>query len=206
VIAQSNPPHTSAANRFPRIASRLLASGPMIEMANGIKLARSYVNYYARFDSDIEATDLPQVSDDPAINTIVITEKYKILSFWKSKTRQFYAGRIDEDLGKPGVSKRSMPLALPYPSRVSQIIEAHLPEPFMIEKDSRTIESDGIRFKYQYASSGKTITLSYQLRTLRDHVPADKVAKHLDIIDRIRQTLGYEISKRGAPADSTSSA
>ena len=165
------------------------------------ELGKSYLNYYANFDPDIEATALPQISDDPTTNTIVITEKYTIPSFWKNKTRQFYAGRIDEELAKPSVSKRSMPLALSYPVRVSQTIEAHLPEPFTIERDSRTIESDLMRFKYQYGSGGNTITLNYQLRTLRDHVPADKVAKHLETVDRIRKTLGYEISKDGSLAD-----
>jgi hypothetical protein len=106
-------------------------------------------------------------------------------------------------LGKPSVSKRSMPLALSYPTRVSQTIEAHLPEPFTIESDSRTIESDAMRFKYQYGSSGNTITLNYQLRTLRDNVPADKVAKHLDTVDSIRKTLGYELSMDGGLADTS---
>lgn len=165
------------------------------------ELGKSYLNYYAHFDSDIEATTVPQISDNPTTNTIVITEKYRIPSFWKNKTRQFYAGRIDEELGKPSVSKRSMPLALPYPARISQTIEAHLPEPFMIGRDSRTIESDVMRFKYQYGSNGNTITLNYQFRTLRDHVPPDKVAKHLDTVDRIRRTLGYEISRDGVLAD-----
>ena len=167
------------------------------------ELGKTYLNYYARFDPDIEATALPQISDDTATNTLVITEKYKIPSFWKNKTRQFYAGRIDEELGKPIVSKRSMPLALSYPARVSQTIEVHLPEPFTIERDSRTIESDSMRFRYQYGSSGNTITLNYQLRTLRDHVPADKVAKHLDTVDSIRRTLGYELSMDGALADTS---
>jgi transglutaminase-like putative cysteine protease len=165
------------------------------------EVGKLYLNYYARFDPDIEATTLPQVSDDPATNTIVITEKYKIPNFWKNKTRQFYAGRIDEDLGQPSTSKRAMPLALSYPARVSQTIEAHLPDHFTIAVDSRTIETDALRFKYQYISRGKTVTLSYQLRTLRDHVPADKVAKHLAAVDQIRNTLGYEISTSGAPAD-----
>ncbi len=165
------------------------------------ELGKSFLNYYAHFDPDIEAATLPQISDDPTTNTIVITEKYKIPSFWKNKTREFYAGRIDEELGKPGVSKRSMPLAMSYPARVSQTIEAHLPEPFAIERDARTIENEAMRFRYEYGSNGNTITLSYQLRTLRDHIPAGKVAKHLADVDRIRRTLGYEITKDGSLAD-----
>jgi hypothetical protein len=165
------------------------------------EIGKSYLNYYARFDSDIEAEGLPQVSDDPATNTIIIIEKYKIPNFWKNKTRQFYAGRIDEDLGKPGVSKRSMPLAVSFPARVNQIIEAHLPEPFPIQKDSRIISSDAVRYEYQYSSTGNMIRLKYQLRTLSDHIPADKVARHLDTVDRIRGTLGYEIWTSGRRAD-----
>jgi transglutaminase-like putative cysteine protease len=163
------------------------------------EIGKTYLNYYARFDSDISAVTLPRVLDDPATNTLVITEKYRIPNFWKSKTRRFYAGRIAEDLGTPNVSKRSMPLAVSYPARVSQVIEAHLPEGFRIETDSRLIVSDAIRFEYQYSSAGNTIRLNYQLRTLSDHVRAERVTKHLDTVDQIRNTLDYGISTSGAP-------
>jgi transglutaminase-like putative cysteine protease len=158
------------------------------------ELGKSYLNYYAEIDAAIEANGALQVSDDPSTNALVITERYKIPSFWKNKERQFFAGRIYEELGKPGISKRSTPLAVSYPARVRQTIVAHLPQPYAI-KDSGTIASDAFFFRYQYGSSGNTITLDYQLRTLRDHVPADRVAKHLETVARIRTSLSYEISK-----------
>jgi len=158
------------------------------------ELAKTWLNYYASTDPNVQAAGLPAIADDINANVIVITEHYTIPNFWKNRAREFYAGRINEEFGKLSVSRRSMPLALSYPVRVSQIIVAHLPEAFEIERKGSTIESDAIRYKYRYDYSGKTLTLSYELQSKKDYVAAEKVPEHLALVDRIRGTLGYELS------------
>lgn len=166
-----------------------------IAQQTAAELAKTCLNYYASSDADIQAVGPPEVSDDTNLNVLIITEHYKIPGFWKNRAREFYASRINEELAKPNVSKRSMPLALAYPVSVSQIIEVHLPESFAIKKAGSTIESDAVRYRYQYDSSGNTVTLNYQLQTKKNYIYSAGVAEHLALIDRIRGTLGYEISR-----------
>lgn len=167
------------------------------------ELAKTWLNYYASIDPDVQAPSLPAIADDINANVIVTTEHYIIPNFWKKRAREFYAGRINEEFGKLSVSRRSMPLALSYPVRVSQIIVAHLPEAIEIDRKGSTIESDAIRYKYRYDFSGKTLTLSYELQTRKDYVAAEKVAEHLALVDRIRGTLGYELSMNKNDSENT---
>jgi hypothetical protein len=87
------------------------------------ELGRNCLNYYSDTYSNIEADGLPDVQDDPVNNTIVITEKYRIPDLWNEKTRTFNGDRIIQELSKPDITRRTMPLSIPYPVNVSQTIE-----------------------------------------------------------------------------------
>ncbi|HLG14726.1 MAG TPA: hypothetical protein VJH03_09535 [Blastocatellia bacterium] len=143
----------------------------------------------------IEADGPIQIEDDTEKNILVVREKYNIPGFWKDKKAYLVAGRIIEELSKPIISKRSMPLAIRFPANISQTIEIKLPAPIPISTDSGTVEGEAIRLRYEWERSGSLIRLDYNLTTLRDHVPAEKVARHLEVIDEAQSVLGYEIEQ-----------
>ncbi len=166
------------------------------------ELGKDYLSYYAENDSSIQANGLPEVSDDPAANIIVITEKYTIPEFWKDKTRQFFPGRIYEEIRKPPASQRSTPLALSYPVYVSHSTEVHLPDAWPFSAKSDTIASDNVRLTYRIFSMGTTIVLNYEFQTLRDSVPVEQIAKHVQTLEKMEEALGYEITPgQGQRAD-----
>jgi hypothetical protein len=85
------------------------------------ELGRFYLNYYANTDANIEQMGPPQADDDQRANQIVITEHYRIPDFL-SQDRQLGAYRIDEELGKPSIARRTAPLAVSHPVNILQSI------------------------------------------------------------------------------------
>jgi hypothetical protein len=161
-------------------------------------LAKDFLNYYADTDASISADGLPTVSDDPVSNTIVTVERYRIPDFWNGEGRYVFADRINEELARPSISQRSMPLAISYPAYVSQSIEVHLPESVQISPGSATFSDEAVRFEYKIGAAGNTANLSFIYRTLQDHVDPARVANHLDTIERIRKVLSQRVSARGS--------
>jgi transglutaminase-like putative cysteine protease len=159
------------------------------------ELGRSYLNYYAERDPAISADGPPQVSDDPQTNTIVITERYRLPDFWRDPARHFIADQIHQEVDKPRISRRSMPLAVSHPVNIAQTIEIHVPAGFGADTGSGTIENEALRFEYRHEFRRRLIRLDYRFQTRRDHVPAEQVAKHLETLDRIQQTINYQLTR-----------
>ncbi|HJQ25999.1 MAG TPA: DUF3857 domain-containing transglutaminase family protein [Blastocatellia bacterium] len=156
------------------------------------ELGRFYLNYYANTDANIEQMSPPQADDDPQANQIIITEHYRIPDFL-SQDRQLGAYRIDEEFGKPGIARRAAPLAVSHPVHIVQNIEVDMAESFDIASDSRVISDDFIRYEFRVEAQGSTLRLSYSYKSLADYVPAAEVAKHLGVMERVRNTLGYTV-------------
>jgi hypothetical protein len=159
------------------------------------ELGKSYLNYYAEQDHSIKAEGQPSITDDPATNTLVVSEKYTIAEFWNNGERSFYADQIYNCVNSPGVSKRTMPIAISHPVYITQNIEVHLPETYPIETGSGTLADGFLSFDYRYATQGKVIKLDFKLQSLRDVVPADQAAKHIKTVEKIKEYAGYRISR-----------
>ena len=94
------------------------ASTPTLDMRYELtqhsmkELGKTFLNYYAAIDPTVEADGPPRVLDDPESNTLTITERYTIRSFWKNAGRRLVADRIGDELDTPRISRRSAPLAI----------------------------------------------------------------------------------------------
>ena len=52
-------------------------------------IERGFLNFYAKRDLDIVQEEPPTFADDPTANTITITERYRLPTFWKAEKRHF---------------------------------------------------------------------------------------------------------------------
>ena len=161
------------------------------------ELSKDYLNFYAEADPGILSDGDPQIKDDEETNTIVVTEKYRIPDFWKDGSRVFVADRISTEVAKPGISRRSQPLAVRFPVSLAHTIEVQMPDGAGgIPKDSETFSDEAINFHFAGSQVGKTVKLEYSYRSLCDSVPAERAAKHLEIIGKIQKGVGYELYYR----------
>lgn len=159
------------------------------------EMGKYFLNYYAASNPSIKPDGLPQIEDNEEVNMIVIKEKYTIDSFWKDQNHYFGGYLIYTQLLKPDILKRSKPLSVPHPTFATQSIEIDLPAPYELAPHAEVIANDAFRFDYSYQSTGRGLRLDYSLKTLRDSVPPEDVAQHLEQIDRIRNNTGLLIPR-----------
>jgi hypothetical protein len=157
------------------------------------EMAKVFLNYYAESNPSIRAESPPTVQDDQDSDTIVITEKYIVDSFWKDQYHYFSADLTYAELPKPDISKRSQPLAISYPTFITQDIEIDLPAPPELSPQSDVIADDAFRFEYSHRQNANAVNLSYSLKTFQDHVSPDKVPACLAQVDRIRNSTGLQL-------------
>jgi hypothetical protein len=165
--------------------------------------AKNCLNYYAKMFSSIQQEGDVAVSDDETEDVLVVTERYRIPGFWEKGSRWLRASHVAGELSKPSVPRRKMPLALSYPLAVSHTIEIHLPERRSIRRSSTTITDGAIQFDYKVEPAGKVIKLDYKLRTLRDNVAPDRVARHLEVLEQINNSTWYELTEGYEPEEGT---
>jgi len=167
-------------------------------------LAKGFLNYYAHTDPSISADGPPTVIDDPVSNTLVVSERYRIPDFMQGASREAFADRINQELARPSITQRTMPLAVSYPVNVEQIIEMRLPDRPLITPGSGTFSDEAAHFEYKVGVSGKVVHLNFLYRTLQDHVEAARVAKHLELVERIRNALSHRVSRGQASSEEMS--
>ena len=163
------------------------------------ELNKTYLNFYASSNPSIKATGLPKVEDDQVSNTVVVIETYAIDEFWRDDQHSFLADKIRSEIDKPDVAQRSMPLKMRYPLSIIQTIEINLSESYQVTPDRGTFSDDAVRFEYAYSVEGNVIKLEYSLKTFADSIPVENVQRHLLVLDRIRDYVGFELTKGSGP-------
>lgn len=157
------------------------------------ELGKTALNYYASDMQSIRAVGLPEVHDEQDANTITITERYVIDDFWKEQRHDFVADRVYYELGKPGISRRSLPLAVSYPLTINQTTEIELPSSERVPLSSGSISDTALHFDYTQSRVGNRIKLEYSLRALDDHVAVGQVARHIAALEEMRSAAVFQL-------------
>jgi transglutaminase-like putative cysteine protease len=164
--------------------------------------AKESLNYYAEHDRSIQGDGLPEITDDEEANVISITERYTIPNFWKESAHEFLALRVGDELDKPNVSRRSMPLSVTFPVNVEETVEIHLPRAQEVTTGDETVEDEAMSFTAQASAENNIVRLHYSVRTKQDSVAAAGVEQHLAAIDSARDLASYDL-KQGSPVASS---
>jgi transglutaminase-like putative cysteine protease len=162
------------------------------------EIGKYYLNYYAETYPGVSSEGPPTVTDDQELNIIVLTKSYRIPAFWKDSGSWVVGDLIRQEIKKPAISQRSMPLGVEHPLHVRQEIEVRLDSRPQARPFSGTISDDAIRLEYKLEQTGNSIKLKFNLRSLQDNVPAKQVSKHLATLDQIRSKLSYWTPNPGA--------
>lgn len=158
-------------------------------------LGKANLNYYANETPSIRLLGINEVGDDQKSNVITVTERYTIDNLWTEPKHYFYADQISSALIKPNVAKRSNPFEIAYPISISQTIEIDLPYFSDALDDSESIADEAMLLSYKQNTEGTKVRLEYLFKSLADHVPAGAIGRHLETIERMRNSLGIELAR-----------
>ncbi len=168
------------------------------------EVEQHYLNYYARFYSDIVAiTPLKVVDENDHKNKVTMLEHYRLGDFWKKVGNNYgfyvYAGEIANFTNLPKVLRRKHPLASYQPVSVEQRIKVTLPENINYAVREKPTKFEGVNLDYTSTESYNYGVFSrHQTMVLKTKsIPEKQTREYLKALRNINDDLGYEGSING---------
>lgn len=169
-------------------------------------LAKSYLDFYARYFPDVFSPEPLTWTDDKATNTVVVNEHYTIKNLFvrdtdeKTFRAQFHSTALNDYTSSPGAGGRNAPLAVAHPVDVTNRIHVSLHQPWSIKAEKLMIDDAAFTYERSAESKGNEVEWNYRWRSKADHVSREDFAVHSRNIARVKDTLGYELTYNTAAA------
>nr|WP_301003588.1 DUF3857 domain-containing protein [Arsukibacterium sp.] len=196
------------------VYSGLDAERSRAEFANNSvsQKADGYVQFYSRYYPTISLAGPISKTDDAATGRITVAEFYQIADFWQQDEDEsdklnanFYSNGISSYLQTPEIAaNRTQPFALSHPVNISQTIAIELNNIDWQFADEQVEESNPF-FHYQsqlqFDSDSNKLTLTYQYKSLTDHIMPEQRAEYIAAVNRARNDLNLNIYQRDAVSE-----
>lgn len=157
------------------------------------EMERLALNFYARQHPDIEQAAPLDVRDEPATGALVVTERYRLPSFWAKRRLSFALWGISSRLVGPEIVRRQAPFQVTNPPVIRHEIYVHTPRDLGLRGDEFTAGDATISYRLDVSYAERVLHLKADLETHADFVPASHVRAHADVLDDIRQHAGYSV-------------
>jgi hypothetical protein len=166
-------------------------------------IQKSYLNFYANLYPDIAVARPVEFIDYEYGNKFTVLEEYTIENLWEEQEAagllqsSFYPQVLRNHISQPRASKRTMPMALPYPVHVEQEIQLYLPEYWPVNTGTKEVKDDAFTYKSEvsYAASGNVVTMKYAYTSLQDHVLPENISAFVRnqkiMLEDMGQSLSY---------------
>jgi transglutaminase-like putative cysteine protease len=170
-----------------------------INSTNLAELQRSYLKFYDDFYKGTRPRDSLKIEDDEKRGTVITHEYYTIDKLWSMENgdwkSDFDGLLIHSILRNPKEHDRKMPLALTYPARYTEEVEVRLPESWNFRRNPMVIKSPAFSYSSFMKGSEMTLTMKFEYKALQDFVAPENAAKYFEELDKLKNNLGYQLSK-----------
>lgn len=164
----------------------------------------NYLNYYRDIykHAQLESLDTLEYYDQRQANNFSLMERYGIQNIWQyDSTRKKYHFNL---LGKslydhlvvlPNRARKS-PVALKFPFRMQYTIQMRMPSYFNFQVSQWAVERESyiIRCGSRFSEQDQVWELYYEMNTLKDHVPTDQIEQYKQDIERLSESLEYQVN------------
>jgi Domain of Unknown Function with PDB structure (DUF3857)/Protein of unknown function (DUF2569) len=167
-------------------------------------VAQEYLNYYADIYPEIESTAAVTWSDDEKSNRLTVEERYRIPELWeKGDTDEdpweatFESGFTYSRIAIPSTKERTMPFAIPFPSKVDHHLSIHLPDSaFANAGDAAPVSVDdpAFRFHFKEKTVGNRIDIVFSYESLADRVPPSEARTYLKNARKAEENTTYYLT------------
>jgi hypothetical protein len=177
------------------------------------ELGKQYLHYYKGQYADARSTGALQVNDNLEENELSVAESYRIKDVFetdKQGRQRFYvnADTISDALKAPDLPERTTPWAMDFPQHLSAKIQILLPTEMDVDADKVNIDTPFFHYVSTVGYLARTISLDYEFKALKDHVPVAQLPAHIKQLERARDDTYFHISRQtgvkaaSAPTDS----
>ena len=141
-------------------------------------LGKEYLDYYKKSYDGVRMSKPLVVKDDRAGNVVTVEESYVIdKPFRKNKSGKWKfrleAYLVSDRTKDPAKTERTTPLARAFPMHVQHQIVVKLDDSWDIDAEEVKISDPAFEYRSSVKFAKGRLQLDYQLRNIRDHVPAD---------------------------------
>ncbi|PWU19553.1 MAG: hypothetical protein C5B50_06205 [Verrucomicrobia bacterium] len=166
------------------------------------KVAKNYLNFYARYYPAVRQLRPPEVDDHRTPNRLTMSEFYEITNLWEvdkassALEATVYAESLETMLTDPNTRLRKMPLEIAWPCRREQRIIVNLPESdWDITPLDESVEGNAFVFHYRRRFSGSTVSFDYDCQTKAPEIAAERVPEYLKKREQMQNLLTDTLSR-----------
>ena len=158
------------------------------------------MNYIANYYETIKKVDTLYTIDNDTDNIFISIEQYTIDRFWGYSDdsleykQTFTPSIINDKLARPSTIIRKMPFALSFPNNVSEKIIAYLPDGWSDSFSEEIYESNHSRYKYTHKFKNDTMTLTYSINALQDHVKPEQTNEFIKNVEDFNNSIAMTVS------------
>jgi hypothetical protein len=156
-----------------------------------------YTDYYRKNYSDIAINEI-HYDDDSVSNIIIVKESYTINNLWhEEKNSQYFqvmARPVFERMATPNEKFLDKPLVQPYPTDIHYRAMLEMPSEWRFSEKGLNILRPSYSFTFKPEVRGNMVTLDYEFKTFRDHIPAGEIAQYREDYKKMVATLEYDMS------------
>lgn len=163
-------------------------------------LCHAFKSTYRELHGDLEHACEPDIEDDRARNIIVIREHYHIKNPWilaekgRRKTLQLAPLTVTSELPTVQMFSRRLPMALEYPLHIIETVQVIAPDYTWEEPvRERQFLSQALNGRVKLNSSGDTLTLRTEVRTLTDYLAAAEVEEHAELMAELHEESRIDV-------------
>ena len=164
------------------------------------QIAKDYVNYYASAYPGAASVKPPTLVEDVRRNLVTVEENYTVPNLWhelpggKKIKAEFYPKNISDLAARPKTTVRAMPLGTEHPVNSRLTTTVNLPDDWTVTPGETVTENEAFHATEGISGEGRVVTMRYAWESRADHVPADRVAKYVEDLNRYRESLGYNLT------------
>ena len=166
-----------------------------------VKLAKSYLNYYAKRFAKIEVLSALIVVDEPSNNALTVIEHYLVPDYWQLNEKQhaefeLQADYPDQYVRLPSSIKREQPLAVYSNITVDHKVSLQLPEhiDFSADEGSELFEDNHVKYSSTIAYDNRVLSFQNIYEAKAESVDPLSVTEHLRLLSDIANTMNYSNS------------
>jgi hypothetical protein len=162
------------------------------------EMHEDYLKYYTKIFSGIKKDQDIVITDDSLNNQVTVKETYLIPELWqhteqKEKFDAFARVIYDYLPANPSNLVKDYPQALDFPRNISYNLVLKMPEPWPFTADAVHIKNDSYEYSFIPVADRNVITLQYNFRTFKDHIPTAAIAQYKADYKELESTLNFEI-------------
>lgn len=158
-----------------------------------VEYERQRLNFFSEWYPGIEVAEPLRAADVASAGALAITERYRLSDFWRGEEAPFPAWVITDELIRPKITRRKLPLHVDHPLEVEQEIRLNFATAAPLEAERYDIRGPAAKLTGGVEVIGKAAVVRYLYATTADVVLPEQIEAHQEMNRKILDATGFQL-------------